>query len=256
MNASILATNPENFIFASSDDLRTNSLKIAEAFEKQHKDVLRVIDRIISQVSDSFGQRNFAPSSYINEQSKEQRMFELTKDGFIMVVMSFTGEKAMQIKEAYINAFNLMHAKLFPKRNGLVDLPPATPKTITPAMQRQVQKAISHLVKTQVGTTYSGLYGQIKDKFGVGTYKDVPFKQYGELCAFLNIEPIIEQADMVALSEFETLDPNQKVVQVRSGQIIKMEDFIEQIFQDPNHPYVMVKRDAMTAIRTLFNGLF
>lgn len=164
-----------------------------------------------------------------------------------------------EAKEAVLKyqreCFDVLANHFMPKRNALVDLPTATPKTITPVMQRQVQKAIANLVRSQVGTTYSGLYGQIKDKFGVGTYKDVPFKRYGELCEFLNIEPIV-QTDMVDLSQIEILDPNEKVVQVRSGQIIKMEDFIEQVFSDPNNPYVMVKRDVMKAIRTLFNGLF
>ena len=151
--------------------------------------------------------------------------------------------------------FDVLANHFMPKRNGLVDLPTATPKTITPKMQRQVQKAVSYLVKTQVGTTHFGLYSQIKDKFDVGTYKDVPFKRYGELCEFLNIEPIV-QTDTVDLSQIEILDPNEKVVQVRSGQIIKMDDFIEQVFQDPKHPYVMVKRDVMVAISALLNSVF
>lgn len=119
MTAQIVATNFESFIFAQDSELKTNSLNIAKAFEKNHKDVLRVINKIISQVSDSFGKRNFAPSEY--EQANnlglmvKHPMFELTRDGFIMVVMSFTGAKAFAIKEAYINAFNLMHDKLFPK---------------------------------------------------------------------------------------------------------------------------------------------
>ncbi len=75
------------------------------------------------------------------------------------------------------------------------------------------------------------------------------------MCEFLNIEPIV-QTDTVDLSQIEILDPNEKVVQVRSGQIIKMDDFIEQVFQDPKHPYVMVKRDVMVAISALLNSVF
>lgn len=110
-----------------------------------------------------------------------------------------------------------------PKRNGLVDLPTATPKTITPAMQRQIQKAIGHLVKTQIGTTYSGLYGQIKDKFDVGSYKDVPFKRYGELCEFLNIQPI----------EGELVEPSALPYQPPKGMVLIAENELETLRKTP-----------------------
>lgn len=113
MNTSILATNPENFIFASNDDLRTTSLKVAEAFGKLHKDVLRKIQTL--DCSPEFNQRNFAPVEYVDAKGEKRAAYEMTKDGFMFLVMGFTGKAAAQIKEAYINAFNLMHDKLFPK---------------------------------------------------------------------------------------------------------------------------------------------
>jgi Rha family phage regulatory protein len=113
MNTSILATNPENFIFASNDDLRTTSLKVAEAFGKLHKDVLRKIQTL--DCSPEFNQRNFAPVEYVDAKGEKRAAYEMTKDGFMFLVMGFTGKAAAQIKEAYINAFNLMHDKIFPK---------------------------------------------------------------------------------------------------------------------------------------------
>lgn len=119
MTTAVQTLDFTSFIFANGEELKTTSLKIAEAFEKRHADVLRAIDKIVSQVSDSFGKRNFALSEYEQPNNlgimTSYRMYELTKDGFIMVVMGFTGAKAFAIKEAYINAFNLMHDKLFPK---------------------------------------------------------------------------------------------------------------------------------------------
>lgn len=90
----------------------TTSLRVAEYFEKNHRDVLRGIREVLDKTSSEFGQRNFAQSSYTNEQGKEQPMYLLTRDGFMIVAMSYTGEKAMQLKEAYINAFNEMERKL------------------------------------------------------------------------------------------------------------------------------------------------
>lgn len=88
----------------------TTSLEIAKYFDKLHKNVLQSIKEV--DCSEEFGRLNFQLSSYLNQQGKQQPMYHLTKDGFIFLVMGFTGEKAAQIKEAYIAAFNRMEAKL------------------------------------------------------------------------------------------------------------------------------------------------
>ena len=44
---------------------------------------------------------------------RESKYYEMTKDGFIFLVMGFTGAKAAQVKEAYINTFNHMAAMLY-----------------------------------------------------------------------------------------------------------------------------------------------
>lgn len=52
----------------------TTSLKVADYFEKNHRDVLRDIRNVIDKSSEDFGLRNFAQSSYLNEQGKEPLM--------------------------------------------------------------------------------------------------------------------------------------------------------------------------------------
>ena len=91
------------------DTARVDSLFVAELFEKNHKEVLRDIRKItdpLSGLSEEFRQRNFAPSSYRNQQNKKQPCYYLTRDGFTMLVMGYTGQKAMQFKELYIKRFN------------------------------------------------------------------------------------------------------------------------------------------------------
>lgn len=93
------------------DTARVDSLFVAELFEKNHKEVLRDIRKITaptSGLSEEFRQRNFAPSSYRNQQNKKQPCYFLTRDGFTMLVMGYTGQKAMQFKELYIKRFNEM----------------------------------------------------------------------------------------------------------------------------------------------------
>jgi len=87
-----------------------SSRYIAQVFSKEHKDVLRAIQNC--SCSEEFGRRNFKQSSYKNEQNKKQPEVLLTKDGFTFIVMGFTGKKAAQFKEAYINRFNEMEKAL------------------------------------------------------------------------------------------------------------------------------------------------
>ncbi|HDW0808564.1 TPA: Rha family transcriptional regulator, partial [Escherichia coli] len=85
---------------------------IAKYFGKRHGDVLRKIEQVKADCSREFSQRNFASADYIDEQGKVRPMYSLTKDGWIMVVMGFTGKAAAAIKESYIAAFNWMAEQL------------------------------------------------------------------------------------------------------------------------------------------------
>lgn len=92
------------------DTARVDSLFVAELFEKNHKEVLRNIRKItdsLSRLSEEFRQRNFAQSSYRNQQNKKQPCYYLTRDGFTMLVMGYTGQKAMQFKELYIKRWKV-----------------------------------------------------------------------------------------------------------------------------------------------------
>lgn len=92
-----------------------SSRYVAQVFEKEHKNVLESIRNIIeskSVMGEEFGRLNFRPSSYKNAQNKNQPEYLLTRDGFTILVMGFTGEKAMEFKIAYINRFNDMESYL------------------------------------------------------------------------------------------------------------------------------------------------
>ncbi|MCU4315267.1 Rha family transcriptional regulator [Acinetobacter bereziniae] len=101
----------DDAVFIQEDQVKTTSLKVAEIFEKRHSDIIRVLKNI--DCSPEFSQRNFASANYLDEQGKPRPMYEMTKDGFIFLVMGFTGATAARIKEAYINTFNQMAAMLY-----------------------------------------------------------------------------------------------------------------------------------------------
>lgn len=92
----------------------TTSVKIAEVFGKEHKNVIRTINNIIGDLRnlEDSGRLNFEPSSYINLQGKEQKQYIVTRDGFTLLAMGFTGKKALEFKIQYIAAFNAMEQAL------------------------------------------------------------------------------------------------------------------------------------------------
>lgn len=103
-----------NLVKIENSQVVTTSVKIAEIFGKSHAHVLRDIKAL--ECSDSFRESNFGLSYIIkqlpNNGSKQLPMYYITRDGFMFLVMGFTGKTAAKWKEAYIKAFNEMEAKI------------------------------------------------------------------------------------------------------------------------------------------------
>lgn len=83
---------------------------IARHFGKQHKNVLQAIDML--ELPDDFRQLNFQPIEYTDERGRKQPCYQITRDGFTLLAMGFTGKRAMAWKLAYLAAFNAMEAQL------------------------------------------------------------------------------------------------------------------------------------------------
>lgn len=98
-----------NMVCEDGGRIITTSMKVAEFFGKQHKHVLEKIRRL--DCSDEFLTANFSTVKF-NHRGNEYEAYEMTKNGFIFLVMGFTGKKAARIKEAYINAFDWMTEQL------------------------------------------------------------------------------------------------------------------------------------------------
>lgn len=87
----------------------TSSRIVAEKFGKLHKTVLRNIKEILT--AQNCATKFFKETKYLSRGKKYIEYF-MNRDGFMLLVMGFTGKAAMDIKIAYINAFNEMEAKL------------------------------------------------------------------------------------------------------------------------------------------------
>lgn len=108
-----LILNPEYGLYERNGQAFCSSRQVAEEFGKRHADVLRSIEQITaptSGVSTNFTERNFALSRYKDASGRWNPEYLMTKDGFTILAMGFTGKKAMQFKEAYIRRFNEMEA--------------------------------------------------------------------------------------------------------------------------------------------------
>ena len=98
-------------VFENNNHAVTSSRLVAEYFHKRHDHIVRDIDNLKEKVSPQFWGANFLKTQY-QSRGKEYTEYLMTKDGFTILAMGFTGAKAMQFKEAYINAFNKMESLL------------------------------------------------------------------------------------------------------------------------------------------------
>ncbi|WP_294930000.1 Rha family transcriptional regulator [uncultured Paracoccus sp.] len=100
-------------------NLRTTSRVVAEKFGKRHDNVLRDISGIKADVPKEFWLLNFEERDYLDSRGKHQPQIELTRDGFVLLTMGFTGAAAMEWKVRFIEAFNMMEAELGSKLSRL-----------------------------------------------------------------------------------------------------------------------------------------
>jgi Rha family phage regulatory protein len=101
-----------------------SSRKVAEIFDKRHDNVLHAISNC--GCSKEFNLLNFKETYYKDSQGRKYREYLMTKDGFAFIVMGFTGKKAAQFKEAYINRFNEMERFIRSRNLARLEYPELT----------------------------------------------------------------------------------------------------------------------------------
>ena len=145
-----------------------SSRNIARVFEKEHRRVLQDV-RTIAENDLVWGLHNFVQSAYTNEQNKSQPEYLITRDGFTLLVMGYTGEKAMRFKKAYIAAFNEMESRFAPRnyKEALLALVAAEEKKEALAVQNKVLQLTADKYEGQTDTV--GLYkaGEIAKELGI-----------------------------------------------------------------------------------------
>lgn len=99
-----------NLVIMKDRQAVTDSLKVAETFEKEHRNVLKRARNLTAQ--NGAVEKMFFESTYINQQGHEQPLIYMNRDGFTLLAMSFTGKKALDFKLKYIQAFNEMEKRI------------------------------------------------------------------------------------------------------------------------------------------------
>ena len=95
-----------DLVLLKNDVAVCDSLEVAEKFNKNHNHVMRNIDNLIDQ--NWIVKNMFYVSRYIADNGQEYRRYYMNRDGFSLLVMGFTGKKALEWKLKYIEAFNQM----------------------------------------------------------------------------------------------------------------------------------------------------
>lgn len=122
--------NFHEFIAADGDRTTTDSRKVAAVFGKRHSHVIDSIQSLIAQLPAEDARPNFrlvmesmvyrdASGELVTKQTSRVSHCVMSKDGFMLLAMGFTGKKALQFKMAYIRAFNAMTAYIKNQREGL-----------------------------------------------------------------------------------------------------------------------------------------
>ena len=125
-------------------------MQVSADFDKQHKDVIKSIENLLRETSaknfanltaeNSTVKSFFIESTYADSYGRCQKCYDITRDGFSLLVMGFTGRKALEWKLRYIEAFNLMEQKI--KNGGMVNIEELITKAVTSAVAETVKVMI------------------------------------------------------------------------------------------------------------------
>lgn len=99
----------DDLVYLKNNEAVCSSLDVAERFGKRHDNVLSSINNLLKNKD---VKNMFDKSSYKDTKNEERPMYLMNRDGFSLLVMGFTGQKALEWKIKYINAFNAMEELL------------------------------------------------------------------------------------------------------------------------------------------------
>lgn len=147
--------NPQVLVTSYNGVLVADSVQVAEQFGKKHKDVLEAVDKLVYEIAAQSAENSadyFIQDTYKDVRNRTQRKYLLTRDGFSLLVMGFTGPAALHWKLLYIEAFNKMEEALKMQK--------ANEQLIADAAELILKKVMPEIVKA-VGSATAEIKKQI-----------------------------------------------------------------------------------------------
>lgn len=181
--------------FGKEEKACCTSLDVAETFGKPHDKVMRDIREL--GCSEEFNLANFGDISYTDSRNRVYNAKVMTRDGFTLLVMGYTGDIAMKFKEAYIKQFNAMEkalrGKLVEREKGI-----AVRQALTKALQQSAEdeRMHGHAYSTYTNCIYTALFGknakQLKKEYSVGEKENLrDFLSADDLAAVQSMERLV-----------------------------------------------------------------
>lgn len=193
----------------------TNSKLVAEVFEKEHKNVMQSIRKLmVGTAQNSAVHQMFSESTYLNEQNKEQPMFIMNQDGFTLLAMGFNGKKAMEFKLKYIEAFNKMKKEIESSKPSLPQNYLEALKSLVKAEEEREQLALENRKQQQEIVTISKENMELGNKITEMLPKVSYYDQILQSNATMTITQIAQDYGMSAVrmnKELESMRIQHKV---------------------------------------------
>lgn len=185
----------------------TSSIKVAEYFGKQHKDVLESIRKLVGLKPEFERERNFSLTQEIKKLGATMRkipFYWMDRKGFSILAMGFTGAKALDFKCAFYDEFERMEAQLRAQKQI------ESGDTITNAQQVAIQQAVARRAK-KTAVYYQTIYRAIKVRYQIPRYTELKQSQFEDCLRFIEtVDLSVPEAP--ASEPTETEKPQRYVV--------------------------------------------
>lgn len=166
--------------------ITTTSNQVAEHFGKEHKLVMRAIRNLLAELPEWY-QCNFAPIQIDVDlgmgRTRKDPAYRITRDGFTLLAMGFTGKEALQWKLSYITAFNKMEAELLARTTRPAN--PAIDYTRISPAQAQGLKELVHSIVDAKAQGFAETWARLHKKFRVNSYLELPATRFEEARDYL-----------------------------------------------------------------------
>ena len=167
-------------VFMSGKQITSNSLVFAKRFGVEHLHLLEKIRKLTNEYS--IVKKDFIPSTFLNKRNREYPYYEITRDGFMMLVMNAGTPKNKESREEYyrtqqefIKAFNLMESSLLNQSNLQWNHARQQGKLARRSETDALQELLEYIKRTEPDSTYTKMPNLAYSNYTKMTYKCLAF---------------------------------------------------------------------------------